>query len=156
METQGTLRTDFDDNVSSVKMDDFQETEPQSAKDEDGVPYCRQHHCRMKRISGGKKGSPTAYYKCPVPGCECKAQMIKTRTEAVVPPNPICCPRCSSEKNPVYCERNLSLSSAAKVIVECPSCQWRSNALAVPNLASHHFANRARRLRVETMDIGDR
>lgn len=146
--------------TASKKQTDFEETEvveetvdeQPAAKDEDGIPYCQVHHCRMKRVSGGKAGSRLSYYKCPVPGCECRAQMIRTRRESVVPPNPIACPRCSTDKKKVICVRNESLSNAAAVVLQCPSCGWKSNKLAMPNLAAqHHLARRK-----EVAGIGDR
>src|SRR5512137_2557203 len=68
------------------------------AKDQDGVPYCLKHHCRMKSSSGGKKGSVAAYYSCPVPGCDHKAKRIRTVKESIVPPAPLACPRCARNK----------------------------------------------------------
>ena len=122
-------------------------------KDVDGVPYCSTHHCRMKRKSGGRRGSETTYYGCPVPKCKENAQMIRTKRESVVPPNPVSCPRCSTEKKPVICERDEALSKSAFVILKCPSCNWRSNALAVPSLAAQHERTRKR---VKPEEIGAR
>lgn len=115
-----------------------------SAKDADGVPYCRKHHCRMERSSGGKKGNPTEYYKCPVPNCDAKAQKIKTIRECVVPKQPLACPRCSKGSKPVHCERDIDASTAAMVILKCPRCKWKSSAMAVPQLAAAYFAHRER------------
>lgn len=148
------LPTDFDDEIKNE--DDSTQVLPQAAKDEDGVPYCRKHHCRMKRVSGGKKGSPTSYYQCPVVGCECKAQMIRTKRESVVPPAPVVCPRCSTDENPVVCERSDQHSRASSVVLQCPKCLWKSNALAVPTLAAQHFASRATQRYIASEGIGDR
>lgn len=118
-------------------------TEAKPGKDVDGIPYCRDHHCRMKRSSGGKRGSATTYYKCPVAGCECTAQIIKTKVESVVPPKPLACPRCTRDKKPVICERSKRHSTAASVVLQCPSCGWKSNSLAVPSLAAQDLRNRS-------------
>ena len=142
------MQTDFE-NVEA------EEAEPTArARDMDGVPYCRDHHCRMKQSSGGKKHSPTSYYKCPVPRCDAKAQMIKTRREQVVPPTPLVCPHCSSESKPVYCVRSKKHSTAAFVILVCPACEWKSNSLALPQLAAQHYDSR--RSSVVAPMIGDR
>ena len=68
-------QTDFDDELEEQTRPAAQESTP-VAKDEDGVPYCAKHHCRMKMSSGGKAGSPVAYYKCPVDGCEEKGKRM--------------------------------------------------------------------------------
>lgn len=133
--------------------DTVDETDGQSAKDNDGIPYCRKHHCRMQNSSGGKKGSRTKYYSCPVSGCEEKQQVIKTERPSVVPANPQECPRCS-KKQPVYCERDQDASTAASVILKCPDCGWKSTAMVVPQLAAAHFANR-RKVAIEH-GVGDR
>ena len=138
-----------------IGLDDEAEVEaaPLTPKDNDGVPYCRKHHCRMKYSSGGKKGSPTAYYSCPVPKCGETAQKIKTPDERVVPARPQACPRCSKGKKEVYCERDGHASAAGRVVLKCPLCGWKSAALAVPQLAAHYFA---RRPATPAESIGDR
>jgi hypothetical protein len=120
------------------------------AKDVDGIPYCPKHHCRMEMASGGKKGSPTSYYRCKVDGCDEKAKRIKTDRPGVVPAQPQECPRC----NGVICERDPASSNGAKVVLKCPCCGWKSTALAVPQLAAAMFAGR-RTAAVEPM-VGDR
>ena len=107
----------------------------------------------MKQYSGGKKGNPKAYYKCSVSKCEETATMIKTRRESVVPPTPVTCPRCSTDKKPVYCSRNKKRSTGAYVILTCPDCQWNSNSLALPMLAAQHYESRQRAV---VPMIGDR
>lgn len=123
-------------------------------KDNDGIPYCREHHCRMKQASGGKKGSATAYYKCPVTACEETAQKIKTTREGVVPQSPQACPRCSTPKKRVYCERDKNASTPSSVILKCPRCEWKSTAFVVPSLAAAHFASRP--VRSQVANVGDR
>jgi len=148
------LPTDFQDDFTAE--DETPQITPPAAKDADGVPYCRLHHCRMKRVSGGKKGSPTVYYQCPVEGCQCKAQMIRTKRESVVPPNPVCCPKCSTEQDPVICERSERHSRSTAVVVQCPKCNWKSNMMPVPMLVVQHFAARERSRHVDSGGIGDR
>lgn len=133
--------------------DSVEEIENVPAKDNDGIPYCRVHHCRMKYSSGGKKNSPTAYYSCPVPKCDEKQQIIKTANVGVVPPQPQPCPRCSRDKKPVYCERDAHASTAASVVLKCPDCGWKSNAMVVPQLAA---ALAARKPSIAVENIGDR
>ncbi len=135
----------LDDNVDSI--------DAMPAKDVDGIPYCRKHHCRMKQKSGGKKESPTVYYGCPVPKCKEKSQIIKTTHPGVVPAQPQPCPRCSKGAEPAFCERDEHSSTAASVILRCPDCGWKSSALAVPQLAAAHFA---RRREPPITNIGDR
>jgi len=144
-ETPATEPMSLDDSVV--------ETDSTPAKDVDGIPYCRAHHCRMKQKSGGKKGSRTAYYSCPVPGCGEKSQMIKTKHPGVVPPQPLVCARCSDKKKKVYCERDKDCSTAAAVILRCPSCGWKSNTMAVPQLAAAHFSRQSTML---VSGVGDR
>ena len=126
----------LDDNVESL--------ESAPIKDNDGIPYCRNHHCRMKQSSGGDKKNPTKYYKCPVPKCKETGQVIKTENPGVVPAKPLACARCSDPKKAVYCERDEITSSSASVILKCPSCGWKSNTMAVPLFAAAHFASRSK------------
>ena len=159
---QQNLATDFEgDPMDSSEVEsDINEgdtqVEAEAARDVDGVPYCCDHHCRMKVSSSGKAGSPTTYYKCPVRGCKAKGQVIKTTNENVVPPTPVTCPRCSKPKKGVTCVRNKQLSTAAYVIVQCPDCEWKSSALASPTLAAQHSAGRNPRRRRPDEGIGDR
>lgn len=141
-------------NDSPMMLDDVAPVDSAPAKDVDGIPYCRKHHCRMKMVSGGKKSSPTAYYACPVRNCDEKEKRIKTSVPGVVPPNPLACPRCSKGENHIYAERDPASSTAASVILKCPSCGWKSTAFAVPQLAAAHFASRKPALADE--QIGER
>lgn len=139
--------------LEPMMLDDAVVSEPAIVtKDVDGVPYCAKHHCRMEQKSGGKKGSAAAYFGCPVPGCTETAKRIKTSRETVVPSSPQLCPRCSTDKKPVYCERDNGVSTAASVVLKCPECGWKSNALAVPQLAAAMSANRKPHIH----NIGDR
>jgi DNA-directed RNA polymerase subunit RPC12/RpoP len=162
MPETSSLPTDFDDApvVQSTKPEPKAAAKPAEkeptgpAKDVDGIPYCRDHHVRMKRYSGGKKGSPTVYYKCPVKGCECKEQIINTKRDSVVPKEPVQCPHCSTPDRPVVCSKSKEHSSHGAVVLQCPECGWKSGKLAIPSLAAQHFEGR--RMRVEPMGIGDR
>lgn len=116
---------------------------PAPGKDTDGVPYCPEHHCRMKASSSGAKGTKTAYYACVVKGCDETGKRIKG-PETVVPNQPQACPRCNKNGDPIYCERDKQASTAAMVILKCPSCGWKSNALAVPQLAAALLAKRGK------------
>lgn len=135
-------------------LDDDPQAAEQPSKDVDGIPYCRDHHCRMKQASGGKKGQRTAYYACPVKGCEAKQQVVKTQLPGVVPPTPLACPRCKGRKQVEFCQRDQDRSTAAMVILQCPSCGWRSSGFAVPHLAAAQFARGPQRS-VES-GVGDR
>jgi len=117
-------------------------------RDNDGIPYCRKHHCRMKRASGGKKNSATKYYSCPVPDCEERGQVVRTPHERVVPPAPLACPRCSKHGKEVFCERDRHATPMA-VVLKCPACGWKSNALASPQLAALHASHVQRRPKPE-------
>lgn len=150
-QTQRNLQTDFEDVV--VEENDANAS-PETPKDVDGIPYCAKHHCRMVRNSGGKKDSPTTYYKCPVKDCGTTAQIIKTRRESIVPVDPVICPRCSKGKKPVICSRDKKASNAMKVVVKCPDCGWKSSAMAVPMFAAQHFNSRRRS--PPTPGLGDR
>lgn len=130
--------------TTAMSLDDNPEpVEAMPAKDNDGIPYCRKHHCRMKAKSSGSQGSPTTYYGCRVPKCKETAQKIKTSHINVVPADPQKCARCSTDRKAVYCERDGDSSTAASVILRCPKCGWKSNALAVPQIAAAHFARKS-------------
>lgn len=152
-----TISTDAPDS-EPLGLDDSPAESPLApAKDTDGVPYCRTHHCRMRQASGGSRRSPKVYYACPVEGCEAREQKIKTRHENVVPQNPQACPRCSRAKKPVYCERDKDSSTATRVVLKCPGCGWKSGAMPVPQLAAAHFASRETRQQSEHgSNLGDR
>lgn len=133
--------------MSSIVTDlDLEEVPAQpvevTAKDADGVPYCRVHHCRMVQSSGGKKGNPKAYYKCRVNGCEETARIVKTDNPRIVPDHPQHCPRCSRNEKPVVCVRDEKSSTAAMVILKCPQCSWKSTAFVVPHLAAFQLSQR--------------
>lgn len=129
------LPTDFED-----------EYEPQDAvatvdKDEDGVPYCVKHHCRMKQTSGGKKGSSVAYFACPVGGCEEKAKRIKT-SKPIIPQEPHLCPRCVAISPRPIMERDNKLSNAMYTILRCPCCGHKSAPMPRPEFVHNHAMSR--------------
>jgi hypothetical protein len=114
------------------------------------------HHCRMVQASGGGGDNPKVYYKCKVRGCEAKANVIRTDDPRVVPKEPQLCPRCSSKKGGVICERDTRVSTPAMVILQCPVCGWKSTGLASPSLAAAHFARGGRKLQETVEEIGAR
>lgn len=133
------LKTDFDDEIEP------QDPAPAPAvdKDQDGVPYCVKHHCRMKQTSGGKKGSVAAYFACPVAGCEEKAKRIKI-SRPIIPNEPHACPRCASLSPRPIMERNARLSNAMYTILQCPTCGHKSAPMARPEFVQNHSAARNR------------
>lgn len=128
--------------AAPMALDESVETTVTPHRDVDGVPYCPKHHCRMEQASGGKKDSPTVYYKCKVRECDEKDQLVKTANENIVPPQPLACPRCTGSKGPIYCEKDTKSSTAAAVVLRCPCCGWKSNMMAVPQFAAAHAARK--------------
>lgn len=137
------LPTDFDDEL----IDDTESASSESTnlsadngKDENGVPYCAKHHCRMKLMSGGKKGAKAAYYACPVSACEERGKRIKTTRESSIPADPQCCPHCKDEKGkPIVLERSYRLSRPFYTILVCSRCQFKSQPMPRPEfVASEH------------------
>lgn len=137
----------------SPQITDAAET---AAKDVDGIPYCRVHHCRMIQSSGGKSDNPKTYYKCKVAKCTETARIIKTSKPSIVPDQPLGCPRCSKDNSPMICERDQKSSTAACVILKCPACGWKSTAMVVPQLAAAHFARGGRSSLPPVEEIGAR
>lgn len=122
-------------------------------KDIDGTPFCRTHHCRMERASGGKRGSRTTYYKCPVPKCGAKQQKLRESHEKLIPEKPLVCPKCSRPDDESYCERDETLSTPQYALLRCPRCQWKSSPMPLPSLVDV-MRNRPRAFAKE--DILDR
>jgi len=141
-------QTDFDDELEEQTRPAAQESTP-VAKDEDGVPYCAKHHCRMKISSSGKAGSPVAYYKCPVEGCEEKGKRIKTAA-AKIPADPLKCAGLTPQ--PVM-ERDATASNAMYTILKCPVCNHKSGAMPRPEFVASHERNRKQ---IQVADIGAR
>lgn len=132
------LPTDFEDDAP---ID--QSAPVPTPKDENGIPYCLKHHCRMKQISGGKKGAPAAYFSCPVDGCEETAKRIKTANESSIPAEPQCCPRCSKGDKRVVLERSQKHSTGYYSILAC-SCGFKSSPMPRPEfVAVQRMAKRA-------------
>jgi hypothetical protein len=154
LKTPGAVETKTPPAVRELEKPAADELVSPVDRDNDGIPYCRKHHCRMKRASGGKKNSPTKYYSCPVPHCEERGQVVRTPHERVVPPAPLACPRCSRRGEEVFCERDLKATAMA-VVLRCPACGWKSNAMASPQLAAMHAAQVQRRTKPEE-EIGSR
>src|SRR5437870_888699 len=102
---KSTPRTDFEDEVID---DQSSQAAAPAVKDSDGVPYCVKHHCRMQQTSAGKAGSPVAYFKCPVDGCEEKGKRIKSVKS--VPGDPLKCQRCAKLSPQPVMERDNAVS----------------------------------------------
>lgn len=148
---QNSLPTDFDDD------DPVAESKPEcstaAVKDEDGVPYCLNHHVRMKQTSAGKKGSAISYFGCPVDGCQERAKRIKTRNESSIPTEPACCPRCSKGKEKVVLERVKRLSTGFYTILGCTVCNYKSSPMPRPEYVASQQRQKSRE---HVADIGDR
>lgn len=146
MAKQPLTATDFDDDLE-------EQARPAAApKDDDGVPYCPKHHCRMRQTSGGKAGSPVAYHKCPVEGCEEKAKRVKS-ARPVIPAEPLYCPRCSGVRPQPVMERDPKVSTQMYTILKCPCCSHKSSPLPRPEFVVNHA--RARGV-VPTEELGGR
>lgn len=130
MAKQKTLQTDFEDEVEGDALE-----VPAVEKTEDGTPYCTKHHCKMKQSSGGPKGSPIAYFKCPVETCEETGKKVRASVRSVIPSDPQTCPRCESK--PVL-ERDAKLSRGAYTILRCPVCSHKSAPMPRPELVASH------------------
>ncbi len=115
-------------------MNDNPVADEVNPKDIDGVPYCRTHHCRMKVASGAGKTKGKDYYKCPGSRCDETGVKIRSRVETVVPPAAHECPRCGTEKKPVYLVRDESRSTSTGIVMVCPECEYRGPMLATPQL----------------------
>ena len=153
MAKQTATQTDFDDDaeIEEKTRPDTQVTTP---KDDDGVPYCAKHHCRMRQVSGGKAGSGVAYHKCPVDGCEETAKRIKaTKPAAVIPSEALLCARCSGLTPRPIMERDAKVSSLMYTILKCPVCGHKSQPMPRPEFVANHA--RARGV-VSVPDLGSR
>lgn len=126
------LQTDFEDDIGVAPV--------AAEKDMDGVPYCVKHHCRMHQTSGGKAGSPVAYFKCPVDGCEEKAKRVKTAKS--VPAEPMKCPRCMGLSPQPIMERDNGVSTLMYSILKCPCCGHKSATMPRPEFVANHASAR--------------
>lgn len=121
-----------------------------TVRDDDGTPYCRKHHCRMRAYSNGTKGSRKSYYRCPIKGCEEKG--IKVQQPKRIPQHPQACPRCERAGRTVYCVRDADLAARGvkkrrqpgMVVLACPECLWTAPPLADPRIAAFELASRTR------------
>jgi hypothetical protein len=142
MAKTSSLPTDFDDEVLDQTEESTANVDPPAVgKDEEGIPYCVKHHCRMKQVSGGKKGSAIAYFACPVDGCTEKAKRIKT-TKSIVPAEPHLCPRCTSVSPRPIMERDQKLSNGFYTILKCPCCGHKSAPMPRPEFVASHERSR--------------
>ena len=138
---QSKLETDFKGEVTEQEKTELapvnEESDEETSavdKTENGTPYCVKHHCKMVQASGGKAGSPVAYFKCPVKGCKETGKRVK-QSRSVIPSEPHTCPRC--EKHPVM-ERDAALSTAMYSILKCPTCGHKSAPMPRPEFVQHH------------------
>lgn len=117
------------------------------AKDNDGVPYCPTHHCRMVMASGAGATKGKDYYRCKVD--ECKETGIRVRTtKNVVPDQPQKCAKCGT-----VCKANSKLSNHAAVVLSCPECGWSLPPIVRPGYAA---MEERRYVREPVADIGSR
>lgn len=167
MPEANSLPTDFDDEIletesvddsgsADVDGDNHEQVADELEKpvqDENGIPYCLKHHCKMKQSSGGKRGAKAAYYSCPVKGCDEKGKRIKTATESSIPSEPQSCPRCSQGKKLVVLERHPKHSSPFYTILACPNCGHKSQPMPRPEFVA---AQQRERRRGAFAGVGDR
>jgi len=118
-----------------------------NARDNDGVPYCRKHHCRMRVVSGAGKTRGKDYLACPVEGCDERGTKIRNATDRMVPSSPVMCPRCQCA-----CVRHDRLSDHAGVVLVCPKCKFSPGKFALPQLEVARQVPR----RADVPGVGDR
>lgn len=135
MAKQAPVATDFDDAELEEQTRPAVQAVP--PKDDDGVPYCAKHHCRMTHSSSGKAGSPVEYQKCPVDGCKETAKRVKT-ARPVIPADPLLCPRCAGLTPRPIMERDIKLSTQMYTILKCPCCEHKSAPLPRPEFVASH------------------
>lgn len=141
------METDFEEETQAEEA--TEQPKPKAA-DENGIPYCEDHHVRMVPASGGGRGAKVAFYKCPVKGCECRAKRIKTRRESSIPKDPMVCRTCGKGKEVMV--RNKRMSTATYTVLECPKCGRKSAPMPRPE-----YVNVAtRRSQPRIADVGDR
>lgn len=143
-------QTDFYDELEEQTRPDA--PLPNVAKDEDGVPYCAKHHCRMQQYSGSKAGSPVSHYKCPVDGCGETGKRIKAAA-AKIPAEPLKCHRCAGLNPQPIMERDPKSSTPMYTILKCPICNHKSGAMPRPEFVASHERNRKQ---AAVADIGAR
>lgn len=150
MAKQSAVATDFED--AELEEQTRPTASPAAPKDDDGVPYCAKHHCRMKQTSGGKAGSPVAYHACPVDGCEEKAKRVKTARPSI-PAEPLLCPRCAGINPRPIMERDAKVSTQMYTILKCTCCGHKSQPMPRPEFVANHAKARGV---VSVDDIGGR
>jgi len=150
MAKQTSPQTDFDEELEEQTRPE--QALPNVAKDEDGVPYCAKHHCRMKQYSGTKAGSSVAHYKCPATGCEETGKRIRA-VAAKIPAEPLMCHRCAGLDPQPVMERDPKSSTPMYTILKCPVCNHKSGAMPRPEFVASHDRNRKQ---APVADIGAR
>lgn len=145
--------TDEQKQVTEKQQKPRRREVPIGTGDVDGIPYCKKHHCRMRATSGASDQRRTAYYACPVKGCDEQAKVIKSKDERIVPKSPQLCPRCKSRGQDVVCERDANVSTAMYTVLRCPECGWKSTSFARPEMV---LVERRRRNQTEPEGLGSR
>ena len=83
----------------------------------DGRPFCEKHNCLM--VASGTKDRVT-YYKCPVPGCDCREKRARPTTP--IPSAPQVCQFQTCKTPPQYLERDFDDKSIGQLAMVCPKC----------------------------------
>lgn len=113
-------------------------------RDEDGVPICQVHVCRMTARSSGPKGGRKAYYGCPVTGCDERNSKIRD-TKDQWPKGPCTCPKCQTpmEYDKDFAERLRGINRA-RLPMLCPKC-GRTCEIQDPRLGEMYKTSQQRR-----------
>jgi hypothetical protein len=133
-------------------------TDETVAKDVDGVPYCRVHHCRMIQSSGGKTDNPKTYYKCKVAKCTETARIIKTDGPARRPRSTAGLPALQQggQATSDLRARPQELDRRDGDLSSAHAADGRASAMAVPQLAAAHFARGRTTSHLPPEEIGAR
>lgn len=82
-------------------------------------PFCPVHVCSMKHNA---RNGNTAYYKCPVPGCESTAKLVAPRVPIPAGPSP--CPKriCREGGKEHFLEVDPTHTHSGQILLCCPNC----------------------------------
>lgn len=85
-----------------------------------GRPFCERHNCLM--IANGTKDQVT-YYRCPVPGCDCREKRARQTTP--IPARPMTCAMasCTQGDERQYLAVVSERSTIAQLCMACPKCK---------------------------------
>lgn len=87
---------------------------------DDGRPFCEKHQCLMTATGSGEK---VTYYKCPVPGCDCKAKRIRPQFKMSAEPKE--CPHQTCRDPQQYLELAAKQGQTATLTMVCPKCGFK-------------------------------